>query len=138
MSDRHLFRKQWSGAAKRKAAKEKDERLSNDLKKAKCITSFFTSPPPAILPGQPTSSISEPGYLSQAANVDDDETAVQHDESDDAVPVPPPSPRSQEIFESEPGEAISESVDTHGHDGPGYSNDVGLWPNIHNMLIHLT
>jgi len=39
MSDRHLFRKQSSGASKRKAAKEKDERLSNDLKKTKCITS---------------------------------------------------------------------------------------------------
>lgn len=122
MSDRHLFRKQSSGASKRKSAKEKDERLSNDLKNTKCITSFFTSPPP------PTSSFSEPnpGYLSQLTDVD--ETALQHYVPVDAVAPQSQSPRSQDILESEPGEVLSESTNTHGHDDPGYNNDVGLWP----------
>jgi len=108
MSDHHLFRKQSSGASKRKAAKAKDERLSNDLKTTKCIMSFFTSPPPDCLPILPTPSVSEPGYLSQSANVDDDnETGLQHDVPDDTAPPPPP--RSQEISDYEPGEL------GHGH-----------------------
>jgi hypothetical protein len=80
--DRHLFRKQLSGASKRKAAKEKDERLSTELKKTKCI--FVPSLTPLTTP-----SVSEAGCLSQSAtaNVNDDETVLQHNmrESDEIV-----------------------------------------------------